>query len=101
MEGLYEHRYVNIPRVEEPQAGYLSRGEPSSLKAAALPSKPCQTTSQLVGKAYAAVDQASSALHTMEVLQAYSADLLEDQGWDLSPEVPYHRSDSQDHQANC
>lgn len=40
----------------------------SSLKDLVLPSELCQTTSQLVGKAYEAEGQAGDALHTMEVL---------------------------------
>lgn len=55
-------RYVKMPPVEEPLAGYLSQGEASSLKAPSLPSKPCQTTSWLVGKVYVAAGQADGAL---------------------------------------
>ncbi len=46
------------------------------MKAPTLPSKPCQFTSRLVGKAYAVAGQAGGTLvHTISVLQA---DLLKD-----------------------
>lgn len=59
------------------------------LKAPALLSKPCQTTSGLVGRVYAAAGQAGGALHTKAVLHIYQANLLKylDQGQGLSPEV--------------
>lgn len=67
-------------------ASYLSPGTSSFLKSPVLPSKPCQTTSRLVGKSYAVAGQASGALHTMTELQAYQVDLLKDldQGEGLS-----------------
>ncbi len=69
--GLNEYGYGKIPRVEDTLAGYLSPGGASSLKAPVLPSKPLQTSSSLVGKAYTAAGQAGGCLHTMVVLQAY------------------------------
>ncbi|XP_060741844.1 uncharacterized protein LOC132856323 [Tachysurus vachellii] len=73
--GLESHGYGAMPRVEETLAGYLSPASPA-WRRPALPSKPCRTTSALVGKAYTAAGQAGAALHTMAVLQAYQADLL-------------------------
>lgn len=72
---------------EEVLVGYP--GVASSLKVPVFPSKPCQMTSRLVGKAYVVVGKASGALHTMAVLQTYQANLLNDldQGEGLSPEV--------------
>lgn len=50
VERLCERGFVKMPPVEETLASYLSQSEVSSLKAPALASKPCQTTSWLVGK---------------------------------------------------
>lgn len=55
-------------------------GVASPLKVPVFPSKLCQITSRLVG-------QASGALHTMMMLQAYQANLLNDLGEGLSPEA--------------
>ncbi len=54
-----------------------------------LPSKPCRTTSALIGKSYIAAGQAGMALHTMAILQAYQADVLKemDEGTGLTPEA--------------
>ncbi len=62
--------------------------ETSSPKVPSLPSKPFQDTSRLNGKAYTAAGQAVASLHTMAVLQAYQADLLNDldKGQGLSPD---------------
>ncbi|XP_016344212.1 uncharacterized protein LOC107690393 [Sinocyclocheilus anshuiensis] len=67
-----------MPQMEESLAGYLAAPQASSWRAPTLPSKPCQFTSRLVGKAYAAAGQAGGTLHTISVLQAYQADLLKD-----------------------
>ncbi len=67
-----------MPPVGQTFASYLSQGESSSLKAPALPSAALTTTSRLNGRAYVAAGQAGGALHTMAVLQAYQADLLND-----------------------
>lgn len=56
---------------------YLYLEEASSLKAPTLHPKLCRTTSDLVGKAYMAVDQAGACLHTMSILQAFEADFSE------------------------
>ncbi len=56
---------------------YFSPSGASSLKAVVLPTKPLGTTSALVGKAYTAAGQAAGCSHTMAVLQAYQAELLE------------------------
>ncbi|KAL0174634.1 hypothetical protein M9458_030602, partial [Cirrhinus mrigala] len=76
--GMDEHGYRAMPRVEQTLASYLSPGLASSLKAPVLPSKPLRVTSALVGKGYTAAGQAGACLHTMSVLQAYQADLLEE-----------------------
>ncbi len=54
-----------------------------------LPSKPCRTTSALIGKSYITAGQAGMALHTMAILQAYQADVLKemDEGTGLTPEA--------------
>ncbi len=54
-----------------------------------LPSKPCRTTSALIGKPYIAAGQAGMTLHTMAILQAYQADVLKemDEGTGLTPEA--------------
>lgn len=60
-----------MPWVEGISVTYLSSGTSSSLKTAVIPLKPCQMTSTLLGKAYAAAGQAGGTLHMMAVLQAY------------------------------
>lgn len=50
--GAKENGYGMMPQVEEPLARYLSPDVAPSLKAPALPAKPCQTTFDLVGRAY-------------------------------------------------
>jgi len=67
-----------MPSTEQTLASYLASGSASSLKAPVLPTKPLKTTSTFVGKAYTAAGQAGACLHTMAVLQAYQANLLED-----------------------
>ncbi len=54
-----------------------------------LPTKPCRTTSALIGKSYIAAGQAGMALHTMAILQAYQADVLKemDEGAGLTAEA--------------
>lgn len=86
---MREHGYVSMPPLEEPFAGYLSAGEPLTLKAPALQSKPINTVSRMIGRAYAAADQAGATLYTMVVLQEYHADLLKelDLGQGLSSEA--------------
>lgn len=68
--GLSEHRYKSILRVKEMLVGYLSPALAFSLKKLVLLSRPCGITSDLVGKAYEAADQAGGSLHTMALLQA-------------------------------
>ncbi|CAM4341551.1 unnamed protein product [Leuciscus chuanchicus] len=76
--GAREEGYGMMPRVEESFASHLSPDAASSLRAPTLPTKPCRTTSALVGKAYMAAGRAGSCLHTMGLLQAYQADLLKE-----------------------
>ncbi len=54
-----------------------------------LPTKPCRTTSALIGKSYITAGQAGMALHAMAILQAYQADVLKemDEGTGLTPEA--------------
>lgn len=70
-----------MPRIKDSFVSYLSPSVASSWKAPVLLSKPCQTTSRLIGKAYVAAGHA--------VLQAYQADLLKDLqlGEGLSPDT--------------
>ncbi len=86
MAGLSECGYRAMPWVEQTLAGYLSPGAASSLKAPVLPTKPLRVSSALVGKGYTAAGQAGACLHTMDVLQAYQADLLKelDEGEQIS-----------------
>ncbi|XDV15003.1 hypothetical protein PO909_015157 [Leuciscus waleckii] len=74
--GAKENGYGMMPHVEEPLASCLAPDAASSLKAPALPSKPCCMTSGSVGRAYMAAGRAGASLHTMAILQAYQADLL-------------------------
>lgn len=67
MKGLAEHGHMRMPWIENSLASYLSPGAASSWKAPVLPSKPCQTTSRLVGKACVAMGQAGGALHYVGV----------------------------------
>lgn len=78
VEGLSEWGHGRTPRVERNVANDLSPGKSSSLKAAVLPSKPCQMTSRLVGKEYVATGRIGGALHIMKILQVYQADLFKD-----------------------
>ncbi len=78
MKGLEDSGYTKMPRMEESLAGYLTAPQASSWKAPTLPSKPCQFTFRLVGKAYTAAGQAGGTQHTISVLQAYQTDLLKD-----------------------
>ncbi len=66
IKGLEDSVYTKMPWMEEALAVSL-------WKAPTLPSKPCQLTSRLVGKAYTAAGQACVALHTISALQAYQA----------------------------
>lgn len=62
---------MKMPQMEEALVGYLTPLWASSWKAPNQPSKPCQFTSRLVGKAYVAAGQTRGTLHTIPVLQAY------------------------------
>ncbi|XP_077061833.1 uncharacterized protein LOC143714498 [Siphateles boraxobius] len=76
--GSREKGYGTMPRVEENFATHLSPDAASSLRPPTLPSKPCRTTSALVGKAYMAAGRAGVCLHTMGLLQSNQADLLKE-----------------------
>ncbi len=71
------------------EQGYTTSLAPSWKSRPLLPSKPCRTTSALIGKSYIAAGQAGMALHTMAILQAYQADVLKemDEGTGLTPEA--------------
>ncbi len=75
---LNEKAYGAMPAVEQTLTSYLSPSSASSLKALKLPTRSVRLTSGLVGKAYMAAGQAGACLHTMAVLQACQADLLND-----------------------
>ncbi len=79
-----------MPVIEDTLASHLSPSlAPSWKSRPLLPSKPCRTTSALIGKSYIAAGQAGMALHTMAILQAYQADVLKemDEGTGLTPEA--------------
>ncbi len=85
-----EQGYTAIPVVEDTLASHLSPSlAPSWKSRPLLPTKPCRTTSALIGKSYIAAGQAGMALHTMAILQAYQADVLKemDEGTGLTPEA--------------
>ncbi len=74
-----EQGYTAIPVVEDTLASHLSPSlAPSWKSRPLLPTKPCRTTSALIGKSYIAAGQAGMALHTMAILQAYQADVLKE-----------------------
>ncbi len=82
--------FTAIPVVEDTLASHLSPSlAPSWKSRPLLPTKPCRTTSALIGKSYIAAGQAGMALHTMAILQAYQADVLKemDEGTGLTPEA--------------
>ncbi len=88
--GSVEQGYTAIPVVEDNLASHLSPSlAPCWKSRLLLPSKPCRTTSALIGKSYIAAGQAGMALHTMAILQAYQADVLKemDKGTGLTPEA--------------
>ncbi len=88
--GSVEQGYTAMPVVEDTLASHLSPSlAPSWKSRPLLPSKPCRTTSALIGKSYIAAGQAGMALHTMAILKAYQADVLKemDEGTGLTPEA--------------
>ncbi len=88
--GSVEQGYTAMPVIEDTLASHLSPSlAPSWKSRPLLPSKPCRTTSALIGKSYIAAGQAGMALHTMAILQAYQADVLKemDEGTGLTPEA--------------
>ncbi len=88
--GSVEQGYTAMPVVEDTLASHLSPSlAPSWKSRPLLPSKPCRTTSALIGKSYIVAGQADMALHTMAILQAYQADVLKemDEGTGLTPEA--------------
>ncbi len=88
--GSMEQGYTAIPVVEDTLASQLSPSlAPSWKSRPLLPTKPCRTTSALIVKSYIAAGQASMALHTMAILQAYQVDVLKemDEGTGLTPEA--------------
>ncbi len=88
--GSVEQGYTAMPVIEDTLASHLSPSlAPSWKSRPLLPSKPCRTTSALIGKSYIVAGQAGMALHTMAILQAYQADVLKemDEGTGLTPEA--------------
>ncbi len=88
--GSVEQGYTAMPVIEDTLASHLSPSLAPSWKSRPfLPSKPCRTTSALIGKSYIMAGQAGMALHTMAILQAYQADVLKemDEGTGLTPEA--------------
>ncbi len=79
-----------MPVVEDTLASHLSPSVAPSWKSRPLlPTKPCRTTSALIGKSYITAGQAGMALHAMAIIQAYQADVLKemDEGTGLTPEA--------------
>ncbi len=77
--GSVEQGYTAMPVVEDTLASHLSPSfAPSWKSRPLLPSKPCRTTSALIGKSYITAGQAGMALHTMAIPQAYQADILKE-----------------------
>lgn len=58
--GAKAREYTMMPQVEEMLASYLSPGTASSLNKPTLPTKPCRTTSTLVGKVFQVAGQAGA-----------------------------------------
>ncbi len=88
--GSVKQGYTAMPVVEDALASHLSPSlAPSCKSRPLLPTKPCRTTSALIGKSYIAAGQSGMALHTMAILQAYQADVLKemDEGTGLTPEA--------------
>ncbi len=88
--GSVEQGYTTIHVVEDTLASHLSPSlAPSWKSRPLLPTKPCRTTSALIGKSYIAAGQAGMALHTIAIPQAYQADVLKDmdEGTGLTPEA--------------
>ncbi len=91
--GSVEQGYTAMPVIEDTLASHISPSlAPSWKSRPLLPSKPCRTTSALIGKSYIAAGQAGMAgrsIHTMAILQAYQVDVLKemDEGTGLNPEA--------------
>ncbi len=88
--GSVEQGYTATPVVEDNLASHLSPSlAPSWKSRPLLPTKPCRTTSALIGKSYIAAGQAGMTVHTMAILQTYQADVLKemDEGTGLTPEA--------------
>ncbi|ROL50321.1 hypothetical protein DPX16_4252 [Anabarilius grahami] len=70
--GSEEKGYKKLPPLDESVAAHLCPPAAIGWKAkTALPSKPCRTTSTLVGHIYSSAGQAASVLHTMAILQVF------------------------------
>ncbi len=79
-----------MPVAEDTLASHLSPSlAPSWKSRPLLPTKPCRTTSALIGKSYITAGQAGMALYVMAILQANQADVLKemDEGTGLTPEA--------------
>ncbi len=86
--GSVEQGYTVIPVVEDTLASYHRKPSGPLMEVPPLlPTKPCRTTSVLIGKSYMAAGQAGMALHTMAILQACQAEVLKemDEGDSLTP----------------
>ncbi len=73
-EGAEEKGYEHLPPLDESVAAHLC--SPTAIGWKARASHPSRATSALVGSAYAAAEQAASALHSMAVLQVFQAKML-------------------------
>ncbi|ROK16092.1 hypothetical protein DPX16_22710 [Anabarilius grahami] len=77
VDGSEGKGYEHLPPLDEAVSAHLCPPAAVGWKTKrALPSKPCRTTSTLVGRAYTSAGQAASALHTMAIFQVFQAKLL-------------------------
>ncbi|ROJ57633.1 hypothetical protein DPX16_23832 [Anabarilius grahami] len=77
VDGSEEKGYEHLPPLDEAVAAHLCPPAAVGWKTKrSLLSKPCRTTSDLAGRAYASAGQAASALHSMAIFQVFQAKLL-------------------------
>lgn len=77
VDGADRVGYARPPPIEEAVAAHLCPTARGWKSTPLLPSKPCRTTNHLAEKAYLAAGQAASVVHTMAVLQAFQAKMLQ------------------------
>ncbi|KAL0153980.1 hypothetical protein M9458_050737, partial [Cirrhinus mrigala] len=77
VDGANRWGYTNLLPIKEAVAAHLRPSAYGWKSAPSLPSKLCRTTIHIADKAYMAAGQAASAIHTMAVLQAFQAKMLQ------------------------